>query len=101
MKIACRLQMFYGGEEASPITAKGPYHAVKEPHQYLLQEHPCFSRYVQFYHGLNLLQEAAAFLQEGAVFLQEGAVFLQEVMDFLQESAKFLQEALCSTGNFL
>ena len=84
--------MFYGGEEASLLTAKGPYHAVKEPHQYLLQEHPCFSRYVQFYHGLNLLKEAAVFLQEGTVFLQEGAVFLQEGADFLQESADFLQE---------
>ena len=32
MKIACRLQMFNGGEEASLLTTKGPYHAVKEPH---------------------------------------------------------------------
>ena len=85
MKIAFRLQMFYGGEEASSITAKGPYHAVKEPHQYLLQEHPCFSRYVQFYHGLNLLQEAVVFLQEGAVFLQESADFLQEGRTFYRK----------------
>ena len=60
-----------------------------------------FPRYVQFYHGLNLLQEDVVFLQEDVVFLQEDAVFLQEDADLLQESEKFLQEALCSTGNFL
>ena len=49
-----------------------------------------FSRYVQFYQGLNLLQEDVVFLQEDAVFLQEGTVFLQEGADFLQESAEFL-----------
>jgi hypothetical protein len=60
-----------------------------------------FSRYVQFYHGLNLLQEDAVFLQEDAVFLQEGADFLQESADFLQEGRTFyrklcvLQETSC------
>ena len=34
--------MFYGGEEALQLKAKGPYHAVKEPHQHLLQGYPCF-----------------------------------------------------------
>ena len=86
--------MFYGGEEASQLKAKGPYHAVKEPHQYFLQEHPCFSRYVQFYHGLNLLQEAAVFLQEGAIFLQESADFLQEDRTFYRKLC-VLQETSC------
>ena len=60
-----------------------------------------FSRYVQFYHGLNLLQEDVVFLQEDTVFLQEGADFLQESTDFLQEGRTFyrklcvLQETSC------
>ena len=86
--------MLYGEEEALQLTAKGPYHAIKEPHQYFLQEHPCFSRYVQFYHGLNLLQEAAVFLQEGAVFLQESADFLQEGRTF-NKKLYVLQETPC------
>ena len=31
-KIACRLQVFYGGEEASQLRAQDPYHAVRRPH---------------------------------------------------------------------
>ena len=94
--------MFYGGEEALQLRAKGPYHAIKEPHQNLLQGYPCFfSRYVQFYQGLNLLQEDVVFLQEDAVFLQEGVDFLQESTNFLHEGRTFyrklcvLQETSC------
>ena len=86
------MQVFYGGEEASQVKVKGPSHAARAPHKLLLQECLCFSRYVQFYHGLNLLQETAVFLQEGTVFLQESAVVLQEGADSLQESADSLQE---------
>ena len=62
-----------------------------------------FSRYVKFYHGLNLLQEDAVFLQEDAVFLQGGADFLQESTNFLQEVRTFyrklcvLQETSCKS----
>ena len=44
-----------------------------------------FSRYVQFYHGLNLLQEDSVFLQEDADFLQESADFLQEGRTFYRK----------------
>ena len=39
--------MFYGGEEASPLQARGLHHASKGCHQHLLQEQQCFLRYVQ------------------------------------------------------
>jgi hypothetical protein len=32
------MQMFYGGEEASPLQARGLHHAIKGCHQHLLQE---------------------------------------------------------------
>ena len=53
-----------------------------------------FSRYVQFYHGLNLLQEDAVFLQEDADFLQESADFLQEARTFYRKLC-VLQETSC------
>ena len=100
--------MFYGGEEASQLKAKDPYHAVRRPHQHLLQEYSFFPRYVQFYYSLSLLQEDTDFLQEDADLLQEDADLLQEDANFLQEGADSLQETqpfyrkLCiSTGNFL
>ena len=93
-EIACRLQVFYGGEGASQLKAKGPYHAVRTPHQHLLQEYSFSPRYVQFYYSLSLLQEDADFLQEDADFLQEGA-------DSLQETQPFYRKLCISTGNFL
>ena len=53
-----------------------------------------FSRYVQFYHGLNLLQEDAVFLQEDTDFLQESADFLQEARTFYRKLC-VLQETSC------
>ena len=53
-----------------------------------------FSRYVQFYHGLNLLQEDAVFLQEDTNFLQESADFLQEGRTFYRKIC-VLQETSC------
>ena len=95
------MQVFYGGEEASQLKAKGPHHAARTPHQHLLQESSFSPRYVQFYYSLSLLQEDVDFLQENAEFLQEDADLLQEGADSLQErilstgSAVFLQEASC------
>ena len=62
VKFACRLQVFYGGEEASQLKAKSPYHAARTPHQHLLQECLCSSRYVHFHYRLSLLQEDTDFL---------------------------------------
>ena len=62
VKFACRLQVFYGGEEASQLKARSPYHAARTPHQHLLQECLCSSRYVHFYYKLSLLQEDTDFL---------------------------------------
>ena len=94
VKFACRLQVFYGGEGASQLKAKDPYHAVRTPHQHLLQEYSFSPRYVQFYDSLSLLQEDVDFLQEDADFLQEGA-------DSLQETQPFYRKLCISTGNFL
>ena len=79
--------MYYGGEEASQLKAKDPYHAVRRPHQHLLQEYSFSPRYVQFYYSLSLLQEDAYFLQEDA--------------DSLQEMQPFYRKLCISTGNFL
>ena len=84
--------MFYGGEEASQLKAQDPYHAVRRPHQHLLQEYSFSPRYVQFYYSLSLLQEDADFLQENVEFLQEDA-------DLLQEGVDSLQERILSTGS--
>ena len=100
-EIACRLQVFYGGEGASQLKAKGPYHSVRTPHQHLLQEYSFSPRYVQFYYSLSLLQEDADFLQEDAEFLQEDADFLQEGANSLQETQPFYMKLCISTGNFL
>ena len=71
------MQVFYGGEEASQLKAKGPHHAARTPHKHLLQETSFSPRYVQFYYSLSLLQEDADYLQE-RILSTGSAVFLQE-----------------------
>ena len=91
VKFACRLQVFYGGEEASQLKAKSPYHAARTPHQHLLQEFLCSSRYEHFYYKLSLLQEDTDFLQEGAIFYRKvkistgRAACLQEALYFYRK----------------
>ena len=91
MKFACRLQVFYGGEEASQLKVKGPYHAARTPHQHLLQECLCSSRYMHFHYRLSLLQEDTDFLQEGAIFYRKVqistgiAACLQEALYFYRK----------------
>ena len=88
---ACRLQVFYGGEEASQLKVKGPYHAARTPHQHLLQECLCSSRYMHFHYRLSLLQEDTDFLQEGAIFYRKvqistgRAACLQEALYFYRK----------------
>lgn len=53
-----------------------------------------FLRYVQFHHGLNLLQEYVVFLQEDVVFLHESIDFLQEGRTFYRKLC-VLQETSC------
>ena len=91
MKFACRLQVFYGGEEASQLKAKSPYHAARTPHQHLLQECLCSSRYVHFHYRLSLLQEDADFLQEGAIFYRKVKISTGRVV-CLQEALYFYRK---------
>ena len=100
MKFAGILQVFYGGEEASQLKEKSPYHAARTPHQHLLQECLCSSRYVHFHYKLSLLQEDTDFLQEGAIFYRKVTISTGRCK-FLQEELPVYRKLCISTGNFL
>jgi len=51
VKVACRLQVFYGGEEASQFKDKDPHHAARRPYQHLLQEY--FFFFLRYMHNFD------------------------------------------------